>query len=173
MLERSANAYAVNCGPRRQAPLRILIAQSVAGIGTVLAPLIANTFILSEDSNDVLPALDLAHPGKCLAPAAITGAATCDGLGSVISFYRILGALIFGIALVLAGVYFRTFLVPEVSVAASPQTTCGWKVWKHPLVSRKYSRMWWGVLANFVNLGCQVTFAQVCFCSSFTSSPVP
>lgn len=159
MLERSANAYAVNCGPRRQAPLRILVAQSVAGVGTVLAPLIANVFILSPDSSDVLPSPDPLQPGKCLAHAAKTGA--CEALGSVITFYRALGGIVFGVAGLLGVVYFRTWAVPEVEVPESPKTECQWKIWQHPLASVKYARMWWGVAANFINLGCQVTLAQV------------
>lgn len=158
MLERSANAYAVNCGPRRHATLRILIAQAMAGVGTVIAPFLANAFVFNPDSSGTLPLSDLLHPGKCLPPPAKTG--SCAELGSVITFYRGLGAIVMGASLVLASVFFRTTLMPEVSVPVSPPTTCGWKLWQHPLCSMKASRLWWGVLSNFVNLGCQVTFAQ-------------
>ncbi|ETN46586.1 uncharacterized protein HMPREF1541_00772 [Cyphellophora europaea CBS 101466] len=158
MLERSANAYAVNCGPRQHATLRILVAQAMAGVGTVVAPFLAAAFVFSPDSSNVVPAPDPFTPGKCLPPVDKTG--SCAELGSVITFYRGIGAIVLGVSLVLATLFFRTRLVPEVAVLKSPRTTCGWKLWRHPLVSVKHSRVWWGVVANFVNLGLQVAFAQ-------------
>lgn len=158
MLERSANAYAVNCGPRQHATLRILIAQGLAGVGTVIAPFLANAFVFDPDSSNVVPMPDLTKPGKCLPPAAKVG--SCGELASVITFYRGVGAIVLAASVLLATLFFRTTLVPEVSVPESPKTTCGWKLWQHPLVSVKASRVWFGVLANFFNLGCQVTFAQ-------------
>lgn len=159
VLERSANPYAVNCGPRTQATLRILIAQAWAGIGTVVAPFLANAFVFNPDTSGQKPAHDPLHPGKCLMPASTEGA-SCANLGSVIVFYRALGGCIFALMAVVAIIFFRTNWVPEVEVPSSPATTCGWRLWKHPLVSARYARIWWGVAANFVNLGCQVTFAQ-------------
>lgn len=159
VLERSANPYAVNCGPRQQATLRILIAQAWAGIGTVIAPFLANAFVFNPDTSTVRPNPDPDHPGKCLMPVS-SSSATCANLDSVIVFYRALGGCIFVLMLIVGVIFFRTRLVPEVDVPASPPVTCGWKKWKHPLVSWKYARIWWGVVANFVNLGCQVTFAQ-------------
>jgi FHS family L-fucose permease-like MFS transporter len=158
-LERSANPYAVNCGPRTQATLRILIAQAWAGIGTVIAPFLANAFVFNPDSSSLPPIADPLRPGKCLMPADNEGA-SCANLGSVIVFYRALGGCIFGLMLAVAVVFFRTTWVPEVDVPASPPVTCGWRKWDHPLFSWKYARIWWGVAANFVNIGCQVTFAQ-------------
>ena len=157
-LERSANPYVVNCGPRTQATLRILIAQAWAGLGTVIAPFLANAFVFNPDSSGVRPESDLLHPGKCLAPPTKEG--SCANLGTVITFYRVLAASIIGIGIALTILFFRTHLVPEVEVSIAPPTTCGWKKWKHPLVSWKYARVWWGVVANFMNIGCQVTFAQ-------------
>lgn len=159
VLERSANPYAVNCGPRTQATLRILIAQAWAGIGTVVAPFLANAFVFNPDTSSQAPSPDPLRPGKCLMPTTNQGA-SCANLGSVITFYRALGGCIFALMAVVAIIFFRTAWVPEVEVPSSPPTTCGWKVWKHPLVSVRYARIWWGVAANFVNLGCQVTFAQ-------------
>lgn len=157
-LERSANAYAVNCGPRQQATLRILFAQAWAGVGTVIAPFLANAFVFNPDSSGIRPEADLRHPGKCIEPPQPEG--SCNNLGSVITFYRALSGFVLGLAVVFAVILFRTTWVPEVEVPASPPTTCGWKRWKHPLVSLKYARVWWGVCAQFVNIGCQVTFAQ-------------
>lgn len=159
VLERSANPYAVNCGPRTQATLRILIAQAWAGIGTVVAPFLANAFVFNPDTSSKAPAADPLRPGKCLMPTS-NQAASCANLGSVIVFYRALGGCIFALMAAVALIFFRTNWVPEVEVPASPTPTCGWKLWKHPLVSFRYARIWWGVGANFVNLGCQVTFAQ-------------
>ncbi|KIV88570.1 hypothetical protein PV10_08241 [Exophiala mesophila] len=159
VLERSANPYAVNCGPRQQATLRILIAQAWAGIGTVIAPFLANAFVFNPDTSTLRPNPDPLQPGKCLMPVS-SSSATCANLGSVIIFYRILGACIFLLMLIVGAIFFRTRLVPEVDVPSSPPVTCGWRKWNHPLVSWKYARIWWGVVANFVNLGCQVTFAQ-------------
>ncbi len=158
-LERSANPYAVNCGPERQATLRILVAQAWAGIGTVVAPFLANAFIFNLDTSKVAPPSDPSRPGRCLMPSKASSG--CDKLGTVITFYRILGACVAGLAVVIAILFFRTDWFPEIEVPkpAIP-STCGWKKWNHPLVSRKYSRVWWAFFANFINLGCQVTFAQ-------------
>ena len=157
-LERSANAYAVNCGPRKGATLRILFAQAWAGIGTVIAPFLANKFVFNPDNSGIQPEADLRHPGKCIEPIQPGG--SCNNLGSVITFYRALSGFVLCLALLLGIILLRTTWVPEVEVPASPKTTCGWKKWKHPLVSLKYARIWWGVCAQFVNIGCQVTFAQ-------------
>ncbi|EXJ77661.1 hypothetical protein A1O3_09890 [Capronia epimyces CBS 606.96] len=157
-LERSANPYAVNCGPRTQATLRILVAQAWAGIGTVIAPFLANAFVFSPDTSTLRPVSDPSRPGKCLMPTE-NASASCANLGSVITFYRALGGCILGLMVVVAWIFFRTNWVPEVEVPEAP-VTVGWRLWKHPLLSRRYARIWWGVCANFVNLGCQVTFAQ-------------
>ncbi|KAJ9607489.1 hypothetical protein H2200_007567 [Cladophialophora chaetospira] len=158
-LERSANPYAVNCGPERQATLRILVAQAWAGIGTVVAPFLANAFIFNLDTSTVRPPSDPAHPGRCLMPGKASSG--CDKLGSVITFYRLLGLCVAGLALVIAILFFRTNWFPEIEVPApAVPANCGWKKWKHPLVSSKYSRVWWAFFANFINLGCQVSFAQ-------------
>lgn len=159
VLERSANPYAVNCGPRSQATLRILIAQAWAGIGTVVAPFLANAFVFNPDTSTMRPESDPLRPGKCLMPTE-NKEASCANLGSVITFYRALGGCIFGLMVFVAIIFFRTPWVPEVEVPASQPVNCGWKKWKHPLVSLRFARLWWGVAANFVNLGCQVTFAQ-------------
>ncbi|KIW91109.1 uncharacterized protein Z519_08003 [Cladophialophora bantiana CBS 173.52] len=157
-LERSANPYAVNCGPRRQAALRILMAQAWAGIGTVVAPFLANAFVFDPDTSTARPDPDPLHPGRCQMPTMKT--ASCSNLGTVITFYRALGACIFALMIFVAVLFFRTNWFPEVEVPISAPVDCGWKKWKHPLVSRRFARIWWGVAANFVNLGCQVTFAQ-------------
>lgn len=157
-LERSANPYAVNCGPRTQATLRILIAQAWAGIGTVVAPFLANAFVFNPDTSTMHPAPDPLRLGKCSMPTE-NKAASCANLGSVIRFYRGLGGCIFGLMVVVGIIFFRTNWLPEVEVP-KPPISVGWRLWKHPLVSPRYARIWWGVAANFVNIGCQVTFAQ-------------
>ncbi|KAL2430778.1 hypothetical protein ABEF95_013329 [Exophiala dermatitidis] len=157
-LERSANPYAVNCGPRTQATLRILIAQAWAGIGTVVAPFLANAFVFDPDTSSRRPAWDPQRPGKCLMPT-VDSSTSCANLGSIITFYRGLGGCILGLMTVVAVIFFRTNWVPEVEVPVA-RVSVGWKLWKHPLLSWRHARIWWGVAANFVNLGCQVTFAQ-------------
>jgi MFS transporter, FHS family, L-fucose permease len=158
-LERSANSYAVNCGPERHATLRILFAQSWAGIGTVVAPFLANTFIFDLDSSKVPPLPDPTRPGHCLMPGKASSG--CDKLGTVITFYRLLGACVAGLATTIALIFFRTHWFPEIIVPLpAARIRCGWRFWTHPLASRKYSRMWWAWISNFFNLGCQVTFAQ-------------
>ncbi|KAK3173836.1 hypothetical protein Dsin_032876 [Dipteronia sinensis] len=158
-LERAANPYAVNCGPRTRATVRILIAQAWAGIGTVIAPFLANAFVFNANSSHTPPPADPLQPGRCLIAAASTSGVHGD-LSSVISFYRGLGGCIIGLALALTLVFFRTNWMPEVAEPPSPQTDIGWSIFEHPVCSTRYARLWWGVVANFVNLGCQVTFAQ-------------
>lgn len=158
-LERVANAYAVELGPRHRAQFRILFAQTWAAIGTVVAPQLANAVIFDE-SGDMLPLPDLDNPGRCLMPPPPPPGSAGD-LGTVVSFYRYLGAGIFGITLVLGLVFFRAKLVVDVVVPKSPATKHSrWMFWKHPLCSLRYARLWYGVVANFLNLGCQVAVAQ-------------
>jgi len=162
-LERTANAYAVQCGPRSRATLRILIAQSCAALGTVIAPPLASAIIFDPSKQGLLPLPNPSDPSRCLMPPPPSKDEAGD-LGTVVSFYRYISVGIFGLALVLGLVFFATRWVIEPVVLASPKLDqARWKVWKHPLVSRKYLRLWLGVAANFCNLGCQVTVAQFFF----------
>ena len=159
-LERAANAYAINCGVRARAALRILIAQSAAALGTVIAPLLANGVIFNPITSGVAPLPDPAKPGRCLMPPPPAKDEAGD-LTTVVKFYKALGASILVFAAALAVLLFRTRWVIEPEVATSPKLEHSrWKFWKHPLLSMKYSRLWYGVMANFINLGCQVTVAQ-------------
>lgn len=82
-------------------------------------------------------------------------------LSRVVTFYRYLGICVYGLALAFAVLLFRTNLVIEVEVSKSPDLKhSNWLFWKHPLASLKYARLWFGVVANFFNLGCQVAVAQ-------------
>ncbi|RMZ85775.1 hypothetical protein DV737_g496, partial [Chaetothyriales sp. CBS 132003] len=158
-LESSANPYVVNCGPRKGAALRILLGQTMAAVGTVVAPPLASRFVFSATSVQSVPAVNPKQPGTCLLAEA-TGA-SCDALGTVITFYRSLSGIVAAVAIVMAGVFFLTEWVPEISVDTSPATRHKkWKMWEHPLFSRRFLRLWFGVAANAINLGCQVTFAQ-------------
>jgi len=157
-LERGANAYATNCGHRSRAVLRILFAQTWAGIGTIIAPALANAVIFDPTKSTSPPNRDPLHAGRCLMPSLST-----DGvdLSSVVTFYRYLGVGVYVLALAFAVLLFRTNLVVEVEVPRSPDLEHSkWLFWKHPLVSLKHARLWYGVVANFFNLGCQVAVAQ-------------
>ena len=159
-LERSANAYAVNCGPRVGAPARILLGQSVAGAGSVVGPFLARAFILVNEASTILPEHDRLHPGTCLVPSPDSDVG-CGQLGPVVSFYRSLAVVLVLWAGVLAGVFFGTNWVPEIPIEKSPELKHPWwQIWKHPLASFKYSRLWGAMTSNFLNLGCQVTIAQ-------------
>lgn len=170
-LERSANAYVVNIGPREQGTLRILLAQAMAGVGTVVAPFVANKFLF-DDSNAApeSPSPEISgiitSPGIAATLGPIGRAVLferCHNLGTVITLYRSLGFIVLGLAAGAAVVFFRTWWVPEARQSErsnNNKTGCGWKLWRHPLVSMTYSRLWWAVIANFFNIGCQVGFAQ-------------
>lgn len=158
-LERTANAYVVELGVRKRSALRILIGQTWAAIGTVIAPQLANAVIFDKSGYEK-PQSDLLRPGRCLMPPPPAPGSAGD-LGTVVSFYRYLGAGIFGVTFVLGLLFFRTKLVVEVVVPKSPPTTHKkLHFWKHPLCSIRYARLWYGVVANFLNLGCQVAVAQ-------------
>lgn len=159
-LERAANAYAVQVGPRKRANLRILLTQTMAAVGTIVAPLLANATIFDPTESSQRPAVDPLRAGRCLMPSA-PAADEAGNLGTVVSFYRWLGLAIFGFAFGVCVLLFQTHLVIEPVVEASPELKHSkLKFWKHPLLATKYARLWYGVLANFINLGCQVTFAQ-------------
>lgn len=160
-LERVANAYAVEVGPRKRACIRILFAQTWAGVGTIFAPVLANAVIFDPTKSTIAPAQDPASSGRCLMPPPPAPGTEVIDLSRVVVFYRYLGFAVYGLAVAFAVLFFRTTWVVEVDVPRSPALQYSkWKVWKHPLVSLKYSRLWFGVLANFFNLGCQVAVAQ-------------
>jgi len=71
-LERGANAYATNCGHRSRAVLRILFAQTWAGIGTIIAPALANAVIFDPTKSTSPPNRDPLHAGRCLMPSLST-----------------------------------------------------------------------------------------------------
>ena len=159
-LERCANAYVVECGPRSRATLRILIAQSAAALGTVLAPPIATAAIFDASKGAESPTPDHLSPGRCLMPPPPARDQAGD-LSKVVTFYRFLGLGVLGLVLVLGAIFFRTRLVIEPHVPVSPELEHSkLKFWKHPLASKQYLRLWLGVGGNFLNLGCQVTVAQ-------------
>lgn len=159
MLERCANAYAVEAGPRSRAPVRILIAQSFAALGTVVAPPVAK-FAIFDEVSSTMPEPDPKDPGQCLMPPPPSKDRLGD-LSKVVVFFKWLGLGVFGLAFCLALVFFRTRAVAEPHVPESPATEYPkWQFWRHPLISRKQSRLWLGFAANFLNLGCQVTVAQ-------------
>lgn len=158
-LERAANAYVVELGPRHRAQVRILFGQTWAAIGTVIAPQLANVAIF-DNSGDKLPQPNPNNPGRCLMPPPPPPGSGGD-LDTIVSFYRYLGAGIFGIAIFLGLVFFRTKLVVEAVVPESPASKHRKiRFWKHPLCSLRYARLWYAVVANFLNLGCQVAVAQ-------------
>ena len=121
-LERSANPYAVNCGPRKGAVLRVLLGQTMAAVGTVVAPPLANKFIFDPNSSSLSPLPNPNVPGTCLLQQ-VSGAESCDALGTVLSFYRYLSGIVTVIALLMGTVFFFTTWVPEVPVDKSPATT--------------------------------------------------
>ena len=162
-LERTANAYAVECGPRARATLRILMAQSCAALGTVIAPVLANAAIFDPTKSGLRPVPNPDDLSRCLMPPPPSKDEAGD-LGTVVSFYRYISYGIFGLALFLVPLLFRTTWVIEPVVPESPKLEHPiWMVWRHPLASKKYLRLWLGVAANFCNLGCQVTVAQFFF----------
>lgn len=164
LLERTANPYAVNCGPRSGGPTRILFAQSWAAVGTIVAPILANLAIFDHTTNGQAPAHNPLNLSRCLMPAPPKGDAA--QLGTVVSFYRYLGLFVYALSLALAALFYRTHLVVEIEVPRSPSSANAnpnrklWQFWHHELVSVRFSRLWYAVVANFLNLGCQVTIAQ-------------
>lgn len=158
LLERTANPYAVNCGPRSGGPTRILFAQSWAAVGTIVAPILANLAIFDHTTNSQAPVYDPLNPRKCLMPEPPKGDAA--QLNSVVSFYRYTSSSVFALSLILLTLFYRTHLVVEIEIPLSPPTSQPWKLWTHPLLSRRFSRLWYAVFANALNLGCQVTIAQ-------------
>ena len=86
-LERSANPYVVRCGPTAQRSTRINFAQSFAGIGTVLSPLIAARFV--------------------------SGNAT-EKIAGIVGVYKGIGCTVMAISIFFAGLFFRTNSMPEI-----------------------------------------------------------
>lgn len=159
-LERVANTYVVNLGKRAGADIRILFAQTWAAIGTIFAPVIADMCIFDAKQSTQPPQPDPTRPGHCLMPPP-PGKGEAGNLDTVVRFYRFEGLGLFGFAAALALFLFATRLVVEPKVPESPKLDHPrWKLWKHPLLSTKFARLWYGTSANFLNLGCQVCFAQ-------------
>jgi FHS family L-fucose permease-like MFS transporter len=136
-LERAANPYVVNVGPLPSRTTRILFAQSMAGVGTVVAPLVAKVIL---------------YDGETVA----TPESVAD-LTKTITLYRLVGFVTFGVVALFTIIFYRTKVVPEIPVEASPATQHGWRFWKHPVLRMQYSRLWTGVFCNFFNMACQVS----------------
>ena len=141
-LERAANPYVVNVGPIVSRTTRILFAQSMAGVGTVVAPLVAKVMLYDSNTTSVAT------------PEAVSD------LGKTISLYRYVGFITIGVVVLFAMLFYRTTWVSEILVESSPVTEHGWRLWKHPILSMQYARLWTGVFSNFFNMACQVTIAQ-------------
>lgn len=144
-LERSANPYTVRCGPTASRAIRINMAQAMAGLGTVVAPLVAKVFLLKEDPK--------AKTAGTIAARMLPDVA--DAMNSVVTLYQGVGAIVLGIAVVFSPIFFRTQWVPEVPIEQSIKTH-GFR--RHPIW--RNMRLWLGAFANFWNMGCQVTVAQ-------------
>jgi MFS transporter, FHS family, L-fucose permease len=86
-LERSANPYVVRCGPTAQRSTRINFAQSFAGIGTVLSPLIAARFVSGN---------------------------TTEKIAGIMGVYKGIGCIVMAISIFFAGLFFRTNSMPEI-----------------------------------------------------------
>lgn len=136
-LERAANPYVVNVGPIQSRTTRILFAQSMAGVGTVVAPLIAKVMLYDSTT-----------------AAAPTPESVSD-LGKTIALYKYVGLITIGVVALFSVIFYRTTLVPEIMVESSPAMEHGWRFWKHPILSIRYARLWTGVFSNFFNMACQ------------------
>ena len=166
-LERSANTYVQHCGHKRYAATRLNLAQSMAAIGTVIAPLIAAKFIFQDGVTDGV-VTDIARR------AIGAGGDTEHAMASVVRLYRICGGAVLGFTAFCAVLFFRTNLVPEIDAAvhahpsedAADRPAREKKSWgnlykrtvHHPVW--KEDRLWYASLANFFNLSCQVAVAQ-------------
>ncbi len=147
-LERSANPYVVRCGPAKDRAVRINIAQAMAGIGTVIAPLIANAILKTEEPS-----------GPAQLPPRAVSSRRAEAVRAVVVLYQACGAITLGIAVLFGCIFFGTTWVPEVPVEESSKGRGLWKKhWKHEIWS--YRRLWLGAFANFCNMSCQVTVAQ-------------
>jgi MFS transporter, FHS family, L-fucose permease len=154
-LEHTANPYMTNCGPVKYRVPRLLYGQSLAALGTVIAPQIAKVVLYGGSSTEV-------DAGTCTVGqgwASETVKAAVD-LGPTIKLYYAMSGAAFGLAVVYVAIFFGTTLVPEMPQPDTPKWTHGWKFWKHPIFSMKYARVWFGCFVNFFNLGDQVTVAQ-------------
>ena len=165
MLERSANPYAVMCGDKRFAEIRINVCQGSAALGTVIAPVLCSKFLF--DTSEVI--------GKHL-----TEEQKAASMGRITNLYLYVGIFVVVETLVLAFVLFRTSWIPELPVnehltgqtagSDEVQQSIGWKESvKHPLATvRKVSShpifkvkiLWFAIACNFLNMGNQVTVAQ-------------
>lgn len=139
-LERAANPYITNCGPKSYRTSSILFSQSMAGVGTVIAAVAARMALYGNETE--------------------TAPGVRPDLGKTIQLYKIVGCVTLGMLVVYAIIFFGTIWVPEIPVERSPAAKCSWKFWKHPLVSLQHSRLWFGAFSNFFNMACQVTVAQ-------------
>ena len=141
-LERSANPYAVRCGPDQGRAVRINLCQLWAGVGTVIAPLVARAAVLNAVSTqDEVTILAVVPNG--------------DKMESTIALYRMVGGSVIGISAIFSAIFFRTHWVPEVP---SDHNLEKYGFWKHPIW--RNGKIWLGVFGNVANLSCQVTVAQ-------------
>lgn len=155
-LERGANPYVTNCGPLEARALRLLGGQTMAAFGTIIASLMGNTVLYTPQPTQ--QDADVCIPGIGRPPLISNGEA--PDLSNVFQLYGYIAAGNLGLIIIYAAVFFSTTWIPELPLEKTPAWSGGLKLWKHPIVSKKYLRLWYGCFCNFFSLACQVTVAQ-------------
>lgn len=97
--------------------------------------------------------------GTVISPLAAAGSIVGDRnqkLAAIVHVYLTIGSVIIGIAGFFLWLFFRTQCVPEVPADSDEEESYGFR--SNPIWACR--KLWWGAVANFCNMGCQVAVAQ-------------
>jgi FHS family L-fucose permease-like MFS transporter len=97
--------------------------------------------------------------GTVISPLAAAGSVVGDRsqkFAAIVHVYLTIGCVIVGIAGFFMWLFFRTQCMPEVSADDDEEGSYGFRT--SPIWDCR--KLWWGAVANFCNMGCQVAVAQ-------------
>jgi FHS family L-fucose permease-like MFS transporter len=97
--------------------------------------------------------------GTVISPLAAAGSIVgnkSQKFAAIVHVYLTIGCVIIGIAAFFLWLFFRTQCMPELPADGDEEESHGFRA--SPIWSCK--KLWWGAVANFCNMGCQVAVAQ-------------
>jgi FHS family L-fucose permease-like MFS transporter len=142
----------------------MVAASLIVGLGVATLERSANPYVVrcgpdSFRSTRINFAQSWAGVGTVISPLAAAGSIVGDKsqkLAAILHVYLTIGCIIMGIAGFFVWLFFRTQCMPEVPADGDDEESFGFH--RSPIWGCR--KLWWGAVANFCNMGCQVAVAQ-------------
>jgi MFS transporter, FHS family, L-fucose permease len=142
----------------------MVAASFIVGLGVATLERSANPYVVRCGPDGLRAtrinfAQSWAGVGTVISPLAAAGSIVGDKsqkLAAIVHVYLTIGCVIIGIASFSVWLFFRTNCMPEVPADGDDKQSYGFRT--SPIWGCK--KLWWGAVANFCNMGCQVAVAQ-------------